>query len=1062
MAKKKKKSRASSEAATSNSVQDRGTSCSKKRPPTPSSISKKQPGVIISDIVSVRLLKGPSTSSTGKKSLKYAPAVALHETDASKLDVSVGDKVFVISAADSLSSPQRIKSVAIARVKISDGNVDRANTPRSSLFGGSGKSSNHKKNKLTPGNCYLFPLSLAESFSSSDGNENCDPGPTRHEMTPQSSDSLSVRMLPTVLKTPPPKPTPSSSSKSKFSFANGGGGDQLVSPPKPTPSSSSKSTFSFAQGGGGDQMISSPPPKQTPSSSSKSKFSFAKGGGGDPLVSPTASASNITLTTPSTPSSIRSKTDPSKILLQIVPFDSDLGDTLVSMFCRTAKNISIRRHSIPRGRESQSSTAESSLTIGGPLHQRLVLAHTTGEYLAQGALFSVSIRGQTIKYLLDGGSYENVNKEDDALIVAMDRLSINQNGAINNAAIEPTTTINELEKALRSNLTLLDDTRREQMLLYEVGSDTNVEFATADRVNDSKTTAVAEVNASLSEVNALKPMVAGLEDTINQVVSALETPLLHPELFHGPTSGLRPPKGILLHGPSGIGKSSLALQVGQNFESGGAYHVERIHCTTLQTQTAFVGQAEARLVKLFSNAQKPRPGKRGCLLILDDIHLICPRREGIDLGADRLASTLLALFDGMKSDESTASEKSYPTVILAITTSPGALDAALRRPGRLDAEIEVPLPDEPSTRLKILKFQLQSLGTETNFSDSEWLSLARLAKGFTGADLKLAAKEALKSSLLLSRGSRKITIPVIKKAILSTKPSAIKAVTVEVPSVPWSSIGGMEYVKRQLRDAIELPLTHGATFQRLGIRPPRGVLLYGPPGCSKTLLARALATEGHMNFLAVKGPELLSKWLGESERALAALFRRARLASPAIIFFDEVDAMASKRGGSSNGGGERLLSQLLTELDGIQQNKDGLGREGRVVIVCATNRPDLLDGALLRPGRIDRMIYVGIPDEKSRKNILEIGLKKSSASKIDIAHLAKDEISGGLSGAELIGACRDAALQAMEDFEENERSASDPIITTEHLLSTLTNMERQITPENLEFYASFQGNPVRQ
>ena len=374
-------------------------------------------------------------------------------------------------------------------------------------------------------------------------------------------------------------------------------------------------------------------------------------------------------------------------------------------------------------------------------------------------------------------------------------------------------------------------------------------------------------------------------------------------------------------------------------------------------------------------------------MILDDIHLISPRREGIDIGADRLTSTLLALLDGMTTSDDAASDTFYPTVILAITTNPGALDAALRRPGRLDSEIEVPLPDEPSTRLKILKFQLDSLGTESNFSDSEWLSLARLAKGFTGADLRLAAKEGLRNALLLDSDDRKITFSVMKKAILSTKPSAIKAVTVEVPSVPWSSIGGMDEVKRQLRDAIELPLTHGETFRRLGIRPPRGVLLYGPPGCSKTLMARALATEGHMNFLAVKGPELLSKWLGESERALAALFRRARLASPAIIFFDEIDAIASKRGGGSSGGGERLLSQLLTELDGIQQHKDSSGREGRVVIVCATNRPDLLDGALMRPGRIDRMIYVGVPDEKSRKNILEIGLQRSCIENIDVSNI---------------------------------------------------------------------------
>jgi SpoVK/Ycf46/Vps4 family AAA+-type ATPase len=227
----------------------------------------------------------------------------------------------------------------------------------------------------------------------------------------------------------------------------------------------------------------------------------------------------------------------------------------------------------------------------------------------------------------------------------------------------------------------------------------------------------------------------------------------------------------------------------------------------------------------------------------------------------------------------------------------------------------------------------------------------------------------------------------MEKAIRSTKPSAIKAVSVEVPQVHWSAIGGMEDVKRQLREAIEFPLTHGHMFQQLGIRPPRGVLLYGPPGCSKTLMARALATEGHMNFLAVKGPELLSKWLGESERALASLFRRARLASPAVIFFDEIDAIASKRGGRSSGG-ERLLSQLLTELDGIQSKEDS-PKKGRVVVVCATNRPDLLDSALMRPGRIDRMIYVGIPDVTSRCRILQISLQaKSCADGIDVSSRA--------------------------------------------------------------------------
>ena len=296
-------------------------------------------------------------------------------------------------------------------------------------------------------------------------------------------------------------------------------------------------------------------------------------------------------------------------------------------------------------------------------------------------------------------------------------------------------------------------------------------------------------------------------------------------------------------------------------------------------------------------------------------------------------------------------------------------------------------------KTKILQFHVESIGANaTALSETDWLYLGRIAKGFTGADLKLAIKEgfritALKDMDAIDPNNLEVVKIDLEKGIRATKPSAIKAVTVEIPQVFWSSIGGMDKVKQELREAIELPMTHGHLFKKFGIRPPRGVLLYGPPGCSKTLMARALATEGGMNFLAVKGPELLSKWLGESERALAALFRRARLASPSVIFFDEVDAIATKRDGGSSGG-ERLLSQLLTELDGIHTNVDD-GQKRRVVIVCATNRPDLLDDALMRPGRIDRMIYVGLPDEASRSRILEISLKgRSCADDINVSRLA--------------------------------------------------------------------------
>lgn len=651
------------------------------------------------------------------------------------------------------------------------------------------------------------------------------------------------------------------------------------------------------------------------------------------------------------------------------------------------------------------------------------------------------------------------------LVAGMERLSIEDSPK------------SSLETSLIRSLESLDEQDRQALLLYEITHDTNIQFGTEKDV--CRENERVEIAPSPPPKKAL---VVGLDSVIQQVQSALETAVIHSELFRGRRNAnsnthsvLRPPKGVLLHGPSGVGKSRLALQVGQQLES--SFHVEYIHCTELQSQTAFVGQAEKQLVRMFQAAQRHRPGKKGSLLILDDIHLICPRRQGANVGSDRLASTLLALLDGIDATQNPRDndETYYPMMILAVTTNPGMLDAALRRPGRLDTEIEVPVPDEPSTRAKILRFQLENMeATIPEFSDATWMSLARLAKGFTGADLTLAAKEALRKSYSASAGGDDSdrncpTLEILKAAIRSVKPSAIKAVTVEVPRVPWSSIGGMDEVKTQLREAIELPLTHAAMFHKLGIRPPRGVLLYGPPGCSKTLMARALATEGHMNFLAVKGPELLSKWLGESERALAALFRRARLASPAVIFFDEVDAIASKRGGGGSGGGERLLSQLLTELDGIHPWKDTPGEGGRVVIVCATNRPDLLDSALMRPGRIDRMIYVGVPDESSRERILRIGLRgKSCADDIDYSHLVKEDISGGLSGAELIAACRDAALKAMEEYEDalenddgrDDKQHGDPMIRMDHLVFALTEMERQITPEMLDFYASFHGKSI--
>ena len=683
----------------------------------------------------------------------------------------------------------------------------------------------------------------------------------------------------------------------------------------------------------------------TSSTPSKTKFSFGKSGALDMWTDPPS--------TPKTPHNVKTSQTEKKYELWAVPVESDLGDILTERLCRIAQEVTI---------QTDSKILLDSSTLG-PL---LVRAHLASSYVSVDTSVSISVQGlptncrvQHIKAV--GG---------DLLEEAFARLSVDST----------------LDVASRKLTSLAQTTTVTHVRLYQITNKTNIILQDVE----SNT-----VGASESYETAPTPLLAGLDDTVEKVTSLLLTPLRHPELFQQ-TNGLRPPKGVLLYGSSGSGKSTLAMQVSQFLNYYHKVTVHEIPCANLQARTGLVGHAEQELVRHFKLAAKSRQGSAS-LLVMDDVHLICSRRQGMNAGADRLAATLLALLDGIDSMASTMHESNHPVMILAITNNPSLLDPALRRPGRLDAEVEVPLPDEPPVRSKILRFQLESLNATINISEDseEWIRLARLAKGFTGADLQLAVKEAIRMSFLSSGSatdpinSTRVDVHEMEKAIRSIKPSAIKSVTVEIPQVKWSSIGGMEDVKRRLREAIELPITHGALFRELGIRAPRGVLLYGPPGCSKTLMARALATEGHMNFLAVKGPELLSKWLGESERALASLFRRARLASPSIIFFDEVDAIATKRGGGNSGGGERLLSQLLTELDGIQSGSD-VETKKRVVVVCATNRPDLLDDALMRPGRLDRMIYVGVPDHESRKKILEIGLRdKACEDDIDVSRTSE-------------------------------------------------------------------------
>jgi SpoVK/Ycf46/Vps4 family AAA+-type ATPase len=405
-------------------------------------------------------------------------------------------------------------------------------------------------------------------------------------------------------------------------------------------------------------------------------------------------------------------------------------------------------------------------------------------------------------------------------------------------------------------------------------------------------------------------------------------------------------------------------------------------------------------------------------------------------------------------------------VVLAATNRPDALDPAVRRPGRFDREVEVGIPTGLG-REDILSKMLAPLPHALSRADIQ--SISAKAHGFVGADLRALCQEAgmvsLRRSLPRQTGSgnrdgastaitstttsastvsaANITLDDLHLALGRITPSAMREVAVEVPSVRWSDIGGQEDVKQRLREAVEWPLQRPEVFEIMGIRPPKGVLLYGPPGCSKTLMAKAVATESGMNFIAVKGPELFNKWVGESERAVAEIFRKARAAAPAVVFFDEIDALASQRGSEGDSGGvaDRVLSQLLTELDGVRPLK-------QVVVLAATNRPDLIDAALTRPGRIDRRLYVSPPDAAARVEILRIHSKSTPlAADVNLSAIAAQ--CAGLSGAEIAAVCRESALHAIEEDANAQK------VFERHFLLALEDVEPQITPAMLAFFESF-------
>ncbi|KAJ2719489.1 AAA+-type ATPase [Coemansia sp. Benny D115] len=520
--------------------------------------------------------------------------------------------------------------------------------------------------------------------------------------------------------------------------------------------------------------------------------------------------------------------------------------------------------------------------------------------------------------------------------------------------------------------------------------------------------------------------IGGLDTELSEIQRLVSGALCSPESFA--SYGLHPPRGVLLCGPPGTGKTLLARRVAR--ESSATVFV----INGAEVTTRYVGEAEAKLRQVFMQAKAQSPS----VVFIDEIDALCPKRsaQGGEV-ASRLVATLLALLDGI--------EDRGRVVLLAATNRPDALDPALRRPGRLDREIEVPVPT-PHARLQILKAKLSA--TPHGLSDEMLEDIAGRTHGYVGADLEALVREAALLSIRQHKGDAEsvqglqIDKPHIEAALALVRPSCMREAALEIPSVRWEDIGGQEMTKQLLRESVEWPLRHPEAFTRLGIRPPKGVLLYGPPGCSKTLTAKALATEAGLNFLAVRGPELFSKWVGESEKAVRAVFRKARAAAPAIVFFDEIDALTVRRGtGDSTSVADRVLAQLLTELDGIEPLVN-------VTVVAATNRPDVIDPGLLRPDRIDRLIYVGPPDHRTRLEILRLQARKTPcAADVDLDVLATR--SDGFSGAEVVSLFQDAAVAALTESPDAE------CVSMRHFDSCLAGFKKRITREMLQFYDDF-------
>jgi transitional endoplasmic reticulum ATPase len=515
-----------------------------------------------------------------------------------------------------------------------------------------------------------------------------------------------------------------------------------------------------------------------------------------------------------------------------------------------------------------------------------------------------------------------------------------------------------------------------------------------------------EISDSTANIQVTYEDIGGLTDEVKKIREMVELPLKHPEIFA--RLGIEPPKGVLLHGPPGTGKTLLAKAVANESDA------HFILLNGPEVMSKFYGESEKKIRDIFEEAEKSAPS----IIFIDEIDAIAPKREEVSGEVERrVVSQLLTMMDGLNSRGK--------VVVIGATNRPNSLDPALRRPGRFDREVDIGVPDK-NGRLAILKIHTRNMPLTKDVKLEE---LAGRTHGFVGADINALAKEAAMSVLrrLLPKlkldEDEEIPKEILEELKISDKdfidalkvvrPSAMREVLVETPNVKWEDVGGIDKAKLELKEAIEWPMKFPSSFVRMGIRPPRGILLYGPPGTGKTLLAKAVAKESEANFIQVKGPSLLSMWVGKSEEGVRKIFERARQVAPCIIFFDEIDSLASKRGYDSGAKvTERVLNQLLAEMDGLEELNN-------IIVIGATNRPDMLDSALMRPGRFDRIVYVDVPDEQGRLSVLKIHTKNMPLDKdIDINRIAKE--TEGYTGADIEALCREAAMLSLRENIENK------------------------------------------